>query len=177
MAEGRYRSLGGTGIHVSRLGLGTMMLGAWGNRDRTECIRMIHAALDSGVNLVDTADVYSGGETEDIVGEALVGRRDGVVVATKVHGPMGEDPNRRGNSRRWIIRACEESLRRLRTDWIDLYQIHRPDPECDIEETLSALSDLIHQGKVRTIGTSTFQAEEIVEALWASDRRHLERFR
>src|SRR2546421_6476264 len=145
MAEGRYRPLGATGMRVSRLGLGTMMLGAWGNRDRGECIRMVHAALDSGVNLVDTADVYAAGESEDIVGEALAGRRDDVILATKVHGPMGDDPNRRGSSRRWIVRACEDSLRRLRTDWIDVYQLHRPDSECDIDETLSALSDLIHQ--------------------------------
>jgi aryl-alcohol dehydrogenase-like predicted oxidoreductase len=173
----RYRTLGATGMHVSPLGLGTMMLGAWGNRDRVECVRMVHAALDAGVNLVDSADVYANGESEEILGEALAGRRDDVIVATKVHGPMGEDPNRRGNSRRWIMRACDESLRRLRTEWIDLYQVHRPDPTCDIDETLSALSDLMHQGKVRAIGTSTFQAEEIVESLWVSERRGHERFR
>jgi aryl-alcohol dehydrogenase-like predicted oxidoreductase len=173
----RYRTLGATGMHVSPLALGTMMLGAWGNRDRSECVRMVNVALDAGINLVDSADVYADGETEEILGEAMAGRRDDVIVATKVHGPMGEDPNRRGNSRRWITRACEDSLRRLRTDWIDLYQLHRPDPTCDIDETLSALSDLIHSGKVRAIGTSTFQAEEIVESLWVSERRGHERFR
>jgi aryl-alcohol dehydrogenase-like predicted oxidoreductase len=153
------------------MALGTMMFGAWANRDRADCIRIIHAALDAGINLVDTADVYSNGEAEEIVGEALAGRRDDVLVATKLHAPMGDDVNRRGGSRRWIIRACEESLRRLRTDWIDIYQLHRPDPGCDLDETLSALSDLVHQGKVRLIGSSTFQAEEIVEALWMSDAR------
>lgn len=170
-----YVTLGRTGMRVSRLGLGTMMLGAWGNRDDAECLRIVNAALDAGINLVDTADVYAGGESESLVGKALKGRRDQVILATKVHGPMGADVNRRGNSRRWIMRACEESLARLQTDWIDLYQLHQPDPDTAIDETLGALSDLVHQGKVRCIGTSNFQAEELVEALWTAERRGRER--
>ncbi len=165
-----YRTLGGTGMRVSPLALGTMMLGAWGNQDRADCIRIVHRALDAGINLVDTADVYAFGETEEIVGEALQGRRDEVILATKAHGPMGDDPNRRGNSRRWLMRACEDSLRRLRTDHVDLFQLHRPDPDTDLDETLGALSDLVRQGKARAVGTSTFQAEEIVEALWVAER-------
>jgi aryl-alcohol dehydrogenase-like predicted oxidoreductase len=159
------RPLGRTGVQVSSFCLGAMMFGAWGNPDHDESIRIIHAALDAGINLIDTADVYGAGESEEIVGKALVrGRRDDVVLATKFHNPMGEDPNRRGNSRRWIMRAVEDSLRRLNTDWIDLYQVHRPDPSTDIEQTLSALSDLVHQGKVRYIGSSTFPASQIAEA-------------
>jgi aryl-alcohol dehydrogenase-like predicted oxidoreductase len=173
----KYRTLGRTGIEVSPYALGTMMLGAMGNPDHDESIRIIHRALDAGVNFVDTADIYSDGESEEIVGKALKGRRDGIVLATKVHYPMGEGPNRRGNSRRWITIAVEDSLRRLQTDYIDLYQIHRPDPTVDIEETLSALSDLVHAGKVRAIGSSTFPASEIVQAQWAAERRGLERFR
>ena len=154
-----HRPLGRTGVSVSKLCLGAMMFGAWGNPDHDESIRIIHAALDAGINFIDTADVYGQGESEEIVGKALAGgRRDDVVLATKFHNPMGEDPNRRGNSRRWIMRAVEDSLRRLDTDWIDLYQVHRPDPGTDIEETLAALSDLVHQGKVRYIGASTFPA-------------------
>ena len=170
------RTLGRTGVKVSHLCLGAMMFGPWGNDDRDECIRMLHTALDGGVNFIDTADVYGAGESERIVGAALLGRRDDVVVATKFHGRMGDDPNRAGNSRRWIVRACEESLRRLGTAWIDLYQVHRPDPTCDIDETLAALSDLIHAGKVRAIGSSTFPAHEIVEAQWVAERRGRERF-
>src|SRR5688500_3755051 len=154
-----------------------MMFGAWGNRDHDDSIRIIHRALDEGINFLDTADVYSAGESEEIVGKALAGRRDDVVLATKVHGNMGDDPNQRGNSRRWIIREVEASLRRLGTDHIDLYQIHRPDPATDIDDTLSALSDLVHQGKVRVIGSSTFPAEQIVEAQWVAERRGHERFR
>jgi aryl-alcohol dehydrogenase-like predicted oxidoreductase len=154
-----------------------MMFGAWGNPNKREAIRIIHRALDAGVNFIDTADVYSRGESEEIVGEALAGgRRDNVILATKVHGTMGDDPNQFGNSRRWIIREVENSLRRLKTDWIDLYQVHRPEPDTAIEETLGALSDLVHQGKVRYIGSSTFPASQIVEAQWASERRGLERF-
>jgi aryl-alcohol dehydrogenase-like predicted oxidoreductase len=172
-----HRELGRTGVSVSKLCLGAMMFGEWGNPDHDESIRIIHAALDAGVNFIDTADVYSHGESEEIVGKALAGgRRDAVVLATKVHSPMDEDPNHRGNSRRWIIREVESSLRRLDTDWIDLYQIHRPDPRTDIEETLGALSDLVHQGKVRSIGSSTFPASQIVEAQWAARDRGLERF-
>jgi aryl-alcohol dehydrogenase-like predicted oxidoreductase len=173
----RYRTLGRTGIQVSPYCLGAMMFGAMGNPDHDESIRIIHRALDAGINFVDTADVYSGGESEVIVGKALKGRRDDVVLASKAHFPMGTDPNHRGNSRRWLVRAVEDSLRRLQTDHLDLYQIHRPDPTVDIEETLSALSDLIHSGKVRAIGTSTFPASQIVEAQWAAERRGLERFR
>jgi aryl-alcohol dehydrogenase-like predicted oxidoreductase len=173
----KYRNLGGTGIKVSPYCLGTMMFGAMGNTDHDDSIRIIHKALDTGINFVDTADGYSAGESEEIVGKALAGRRDDVVLATKVHYPMGEGPNQRGNSRRWIITAVEASLRRLNTDYIDLYQIHRPDPSVDVEETLSVLSDLIHSGKVRAIGSSTFPASQIVEAQWVAEKRNLERFR
>jgi len=172
----KYRSLGRTGLKVSPLCLGAMRFGASGNRDHDDSIRIIHAALDAGVNFIDTADVYSAGESEEIVGKALAGRRDDVVVATKFHGAMGSDPNRQGNSRRWIMRACEDSLRRLGTDYIDLYQVHRPEPGTDIEETLGALTDLVRQGKVRYIGSSTFPPSAVVEAQWAAERRSLERF-
>jgi aryl-alcohol dehydrogenase-like predicted oxidoreductase len=173
----RMRTLGGTGIKVSPYCLGAMMFGAWGNPDHEESIRIIHAALDSGINFVDTADVYSAGESEEIVGKALRDRRDAVVLATKAHASMGEDPNSSGNSRRWIASEVENSLRRLQTDYIDLYQMHRPDPDTDIDETLSALSDLVRSGKVRAIGSSTFPAEQIVEAQWvAAERGHM-RFR
>ncbi|HXE46139.1 MAG TPA: aldo/keto reductase [Conexibacter sp.] len=172
-----YRTLGRTGMQVSPLCLGTMMFGAWGNADHDDSIRIIHAALDAGVNFVDTADVYSRGESEQIVGKALAGgRRDQVILATKVHGSMGRDPNERGNSRRWIVREVEDSLRRLQTDWIDLYQIHRPEPETDVEETLAALTDLQRAGKIRAFGSSTFPAEAIVEAQWTAERRALGRF-
>src|SRR5437763_2937798 len=172
-----HRLLGRTGVQFSPLFLVAMMFGAWGNRDHDESIRIIHRALDAGINFVDTADMYSAGESEEIVGKALEGRRDDVVLATKVHFPMGEGPNRGGNSRRWIVREVEASLRRLRTDWIDLYQIHRPDHTTDIEETLSALTDLVHQGKIRAFGCSAFPAEEIVEAQNVSERRGLMRLR
>jgi len=171
-----YRTLGRTGIRVSPLCLGAMMFGAWGNPDHDESVQIIHAALDAGINFIDTADVYSRGESEEIVGKALKDRRDHVVLATKVHGAMGRDPNYQGNSRRWIIQECENSLRRLGTDWIDLYQIHRPDPSLDIDETLGALTDLVRQGKVRYIGSSTFPASEIVEAQWVAEKRGRERF-
>jgi aryl-alcohol dehydrogenase-like predicted oxidoreductase len=171
-----HRPLARTGVQVSPLCLGAMMFGAWGNGDHDESIRIIHAALDAGINFIDTADVYSAGESEEIVGKALAGRRDDVVLATKFHGAMGDDPNRRGNSRRWIFKEVESSLERLRTDWIDLYQVHRPEDDTDIEETLGALSDLVHQGKVRYIGSSTFPASRVVEAQWAARDRGLERF-
>ncbi len=171
-----HRQLGRTGVSVSKFCLGAMMFGAWGNPDHDESIRIIHRALDAGINFVDTADVYGSGESEEIVGKALKGRRDDVILATKFHNPMGDDPNQRGNSRRWIMRAVEDSLRRLGTDWIDLYQVHRPDPDTDIEETLGALSDLIHQGKVRYLGSSTFPASQIVEAQWVARDRRLQRF-
>jgi len=170
------RRLGSTGVWVSELCLGTMMFGEWGTRDHQESIRIIHRALDAGITFVDTADVYSHGESEVIVGKALARRRDDVVLATKVFMPMSDDLNHRGSSRRWIIREVEDSLRRLGTDWIDLYQIHRWDPETDLDETLGALSDLVHQGKVRYIGHSTFPASAIVEAQWTAQRRHRERF-
>lgn len=168
----RYRSLGRSGMKVSQFGLGTMVLGAWGNTDLPACQRIIHKALDAGINLVDTADVYGGGENETIVGAALKGRRDGVIVSTKFHHPVQEtdDPNRRGNSRRWIMTAVEDSLRRLDTDWIDLYQVHRPDPETSLDETVEALSDLVRAGKIRAWGTSTFPAEDLVSAHWAAAR-------
>ena len=175
----QYRTLGRTGIEVSTLCLGTMMFGAWGNTDEAECRRIVDTALDSGVNFVDTADVYAFGESEEIVGRALKGRRDQVIVATKAHNSMPGEPgdrNRRGNSRVWITRAVDESLARLGTDYIDLYQMHRPDPNTDIDETLGALSDLVHAGKVRAIGTSSFPAERIVEAQWVAERRARERF-
>ncbi|GAA3213544.1 aldo/keto reductase [Actinocorallia longicatena] len=173
----RYRVLGGTGIEVSVQCLGTMMFGAIGNPDHDDCARIIHAALDQGINFIDTADMYSAGESEEIVGKALKGRRDEVVLATKVHFPMGGGPNRGGNSRRWIVREVEESLRRLGTDWIDLYQVHRPDHRTDVEETLSVLTDLVREGKIRAFGCSTFPAEEIVEAQVVAERRGLGRFR
>jgi aryl-alcohol dehydrogenase-like predicted oxidoreductase len=173
----QYRTLGRTGIKVSPYALGAMMFGAVGNPDHDDSIRIIHKALDAGINFVDTADAYSHGESEEIVGQALKGRRDDVVLATKAHLPMGDDPNQQGNSRRWIMTAAENSLRRLQTDHIDLYQIHRPDPDTAIEETLSALSDLIHSGKVRAIGSSAMPASDIIEAQWAAERRGLQRFR
>jgi aryl-alcohol dehydrogenase-like predicted oxidoreductase len=152
-------------------------LGAWGNPDHDESVRIIHRALASGINFIDTADVYSAGESETIVGKALAGgRRANVVLATKAHGRMGEDVNERGNSRRWLVRECESSLRRLGTDYIDLYQIHRPEPATDVDETLAALSDLIRAGKILYAGSSTFPAERIVEAQWAAERRGRERF-
>jgi aryl-alcohol dehydrogenase-like predicted oxidoreductase len=172
-----HRLLGRTGMQVTPLCLGAMMFGEWGNPDHDESVRIIHRALDAGINFIDTADVYSRGESEEIVAKALAGgKRDNVVLATKVHGTMGDDVNEYGNSRRWIMREVENSLRRLKTDWIDIYQIHRPEPDTDIDETLGALSDLIHAGKVRTIGSSTFPASAIVEAQWVADRRGRERF-
>jgi aryl-alcohol dehydrogenase-like predicted oxidoreductase len=182
--ELRYRSLGRTGMQVSPLCLGAMMFGAWGEPDHDTSVRIIHRALDAGINFIDTADVYSQGESEIIVGKALAdGRRDDVVLATKVHAQMGVGPdgkgggpNQRGNSRRWIVQEVENSLRRLNTDWIDLYQIHRPDADTDVEETLAALTDLQRQGKIRAFGSSTFPADRIVEAQWTAERRGLGRF-
>jgi aryl-alcohol dehydrogenase-like predicted oxidoreductase len=171
------RTLARTGVQVSPLCLGAMMFGAWGETDHDECIRIIHRALDGGINFVDTADVYSRGESEEIVGKALAGgRRDDVVLATKFHGTMGDDPNEAGNSRRWIFREVEASLQRLQTDWIDLYQVHRWDPWTDHEETLGALSDLVAQGKVRYIGSSTYPAAQIVKAQWVARERGTQRF-
>jgi aryl-alcohol dehydrogenase-like predicted oxidoreductase len=173
----RYRVLGGTGIEVSVHCLGAMMFGSVGNPDHDDAVRIIHTALDAGINFVDTADMYSAGESEEIVGKALKGRRDDVVLATKVHFPMGDGPNKGGNSRRWIVHEVEQSLRRLGTDWIDLYQIHRPDHRTDIEETLSALTDLVRAGKIRAFGSSTFPAADLVEAYHVAERRGLHRFR
>jgi aryl-alcohol dehydrogenase-like predicted oxidoreductase len=171
-----YRTLGRTGVKVSPLCLGAMMFGAWGNADHEDCIRIIDQALEAGINFVDTADVYSHGESEEIVGQALKGRRDRVVLATKAHGAMGDDPNQRGNSRRWLVRECDASLRRLGTDWIDLYQIHRWDAHTDHAETLGALTDLVRAGKVRYIGSSTYPPSSIVAAQWTAERRSSERF-
>jgi aryl-alcohol dehydrogenase (NADP+) len=173
----KYRTLGRTGIKVTPYCLGAMMFGAMGNPDEDECVRMIHRALDAGINFVDTADAYSRGGSEEIVGRALKGRREDVVLATKAHLPMSDDPNHRGNSRRWLVRALDDSLRRLQTDHVDLFQIHRPDPDTDIEETLSALTDLVRAGKIRSFGSSTFLASDIVEAQWVAERRGLQRFR
>src|SRR5437868_11731824 len=172
-----YRTLGSTGVKVSPLCLGAMMFGGWGNPEHDDSTRIIHRALDAGINFIDTADVYSRGESEEIVGKALAGgRRDNVILATKVHGTMGDDPNEFGNSRRWIVREVENSLRRLGTDWIDLYQIHRPEQDTDIDETLGALTDLVRAGKVRYTGSWTFPASQIVEAQWVAERRGRERF-
>jgi aryl-alcohol dehydrogenase-like predicted oxidoreductase len=172
-----HRRLGRTGVSVRKLCLGAMMFGDWGTKDHDESIRIIHRALDAGINFIDTADVYSQGESEVIVGEALAGgKRDDVVLATKVHMPMGGDANQRGNSRRWIMREADNSLRRLGTDWIDLYQIHRYDPDTDLDETLGALADLVRAGKVRDIGHSTFPVSAIVEAQWTARERGRERF-
>jgi len=172
----QMRTLGRSGVQVSVYCLGAMMFGKWGNPDHDDCARIVHRALDAGINFIDTADVYSAGESEEIVGKALKGRRDDVVLATKFFAPMGEDPNQRGGSRRWIMREVENSLRRLAVDHIDVYQIHRPDDIADIDETLGALSDLVHQGKIRYLGHSTFPAEYIVEAQWVAERRNRERF-
>ena len=171
-----YRLLGRTGVSVSPLALGTMMFGAWGNKDTDDSIRVIHRALDAGINFVDTADVYSGGESEEIVGKALAGRRDDVVLATKFFMPMGEQPNHGGGSRKWIMQAVENSLSRLGTDYIDLYQVHRPSPLMDVEETLGALTDLVRQGKVRYIGSSSYTGSQIAEAQVASRDGNLARF-
>src|SRR3954465_9599396 len=170
-------TLGRTGIQVSRYCLGAMMFGAWGNRDHDDSIKIIHHALESGINFIDTADVYSAGESEEIVGKALKGRRDEVVLATKFVATMGPDRTQQGAARRWIKHGVENRLRRLDTDYIDLYQAHRPDPTVDIDDTLAALSDLVHEGKVRVIGHSTYPAELIVEARWGAESRGRERFR
>jgi len=172
-----YRTLGTTGVRVSTHCLGAMMFGSWGNTDVDACVRMVHEALDAGINFVDTADVYSAGESERIVGTALADRRDEVVLATKVHGRMGPGKNDEGNSRLWITREVESSLRRLGTDHIDLYQIHRPEPETAIDETLGALTDLQRAGKIRYFGSSTFPGWQLEEAAWVAERNGLSRFR
>jgi aryl-alcohol dehydrogenase-like predicted oxidoreductase len=171
-----YRNLGSTGVKVSEFCLGAMMFGAWGNTDHDDSIRIIHAALDAGINFIDTADVYGEGESEEILAKALVGRRDDVILATKCHLPMGKDPNMQGSSRRWITRSVDGSLRRLKTDYIDLFQIHRLQPGCAHDETLGALTDLVRAGKIRYIGSSTYPPSAIVEAQWVAERRNRERF-
>lgn len=173
----KTRPLGRTGLHVSPYCLGTMMFGPAGTPDPADCHRIVHRALDAGINFIDTADVYGGGETETILGRALKGRRDDVILATKFSGPMGDGPNRRGASRRWITTAVEHSLRRLDVDHIDLYQIHHFDPATDLDDTLSALTDLITAGKIGAIGSSSFLGSDIVEAQWASERRGHARLR
>jgi aryl-alcohol dehydrogenase-like predicted oxidoreductase len=174
--QSEYRVLGDTGISVSTLGFGAMMLGTYGNPDHDQCTRMLHRAIDAGINFIDTADVYSGGESESIIGAAVKHCRDDLIIATKFTIPRGRGPNERGHSRKWVMRAVEESLRRLDTDYIDLYQAHRPDPNTNIDELLGTLTTLIQQGKVRAIGSSTFPAHEIVEAQWVAERRGRERF-
>ncbi len=171
------RVLGRTGVSVSKLCFGAGMFGYFGNEDAAECARMVDRAIDAGINYFDTSDVYSHGESETLLGKALKGKRDEVVLATKFSLPMTDDLNQRGSSRRWIVREVEASLKRLDTDYIDLYQVHRPDASTDIDETLGALSDLVRAGKVRMLGSSTFPAEQIVEAQWVAQRRGRERFR
>jgi aryl-alcohol dehydrogenase-like predicted oxidoreductase len=171
-----YRNLGGTGVKVSKFCLGAMMFGSWGNTDEDDCIRITHAALDAGINFIDTADVYGEGGSEEILAKALKGRRDDVILATKCHLPMSKEPNHQGSSRRWIYTSVENSLKRLGTDYIDLYQIHRYQDGCDHAETLGALSDLVHDGKIRYLGSSTYPPSKVVEAQWVSERRNLERF-
>jgi aryl-alcohol dehydrogenase-like predicted oxidoreductase len=171
-----HRPLGRTGVQVSTLCLGTMMFGEWGTKDHDESIRIIHRALDAGISFVDTADVYSQGESEVILGKALKGRRDDVVLASKFFMPFDDDPRHRGGSRRWIMQAVENSLRRLGTDHLDLYQMHRYDPDVDLDETLGALTDLVRSGKVRYIGHSTFPPSVILDAQWTARDRGRERF-
>jgi aryl-alcohol dehydrogenase-like predicted oxidoreductase len=175
----KYRPLGRTGVSVSQLCLGAMMFGAFGNPDHDDAVRIVHKALDAGINFIDTADGYSEGESELILGKALAGgRRGNVVLAVKFGVPFGDrDPNHRGASRRWVTEAVEGSLRRLQTDWIDLYQVGVPDPMTDIDETLGAMSDLVRVGKIRSFGASKVPASQIVEAQWVADRRGHERFR
>jgi len=169
-----YRLFGRTGVRVSPLCLGAMNFG--GVTNEADSIRIVHAALDAGINFVDTANVYNAGQSEVVVGKALEGKRDQVFLATKVHGRMGEGPNDEGNSRLHILKACEDSLRRLNTDTIDLYQIHRPNPEIPIDETLGALTDLVRAGKVRYVGCSTHPAWMVMEALGVSERRGFARY-
>ena len=170
----QYRTLGRTGITVSPYALGALMFATSMGNEPGDSARIIHKAIDAGINVIDTADAY--GDSEEVVGRALEGRRDDVVLATKFGRPTGQDPNQQGASRRWIVTAVESSLRRLRTDRIDLYQLHRPDPGTDIEETLAALTDLVRSGKVRAIGASGTPASDIVEAQWVAQRRGLARF-
>lgn len=172
----QYRQLGGTGLKVSVLSLGTANFGAEGNADHAEAEQVIHAAIDAGINLIDTAAAYSKGESEEILGAALKGRRNDVLISTKFGMPLGAEINRSGASRRWIVQAVEASLARLKTDWIDLFQPHRQDPNCDLDETLEALTDLVRQGKIRYFGSSSTNAPAIVEAQWTAERRNSLRF-
>ncbi|MGW4063200.1 aldo/keto reductase [Amycolatopsis sp. NPDC004747] len=172
----QYRTLGRTGVQVSTLALGAMNFGAIGNTTQDEATAIVDAAIEAGINLIDTADMYSQGESEVMVGKAIAGRRDDLVLATKATMPMGEERNHRGNSRRWLVRALEDSLRRLDVDHVDLYQIHRWDPATSDEEALSALTDLQRAGKIRYFGSSTFPAYRIVQAQWAAREHHLGRY-
>jgi aryl-alcohol dehydrogenase-like predicted oxidoreductase len=172
----KYRTLGRTGVQVSTLVLGAMNFGAIGRTTQDEATAIVDAALEAGINLIDTADMYGNGQSEEMVGRAVAGRRDDIVLATKVWAPMGEDPNRRGGSRRWLVTELDNSLRRLDVDHVDLYQVHRWDPTTSDEETLSALTDLQQAGKIRYFGSSTFPAYRIVEAQWAARENHLRRY-
>jgi aryl-alcohol dehydrogenase-like predicted oxidoreductase len=172
----RYRVIGDSGIAVSPLCLGAMMLGPYGRVEKEDGVAIVQRAIDSGINFIDTADVYSAGVSEEIVGMAIRHCRDDVVLATKFTMPMSRRPNESGHSRKWVMRAVEDSLRRLGTDYIDVYQAHRPDPSTNLDELLGTLTTLIHQGKVRTIGSSTFPAHLMVEAQWIAERRNRERF-
>ncbi|MEV0148202.1 MULTISPECIES: aldo/keto reductase [unclassified Nonomuraea] len=172
----QYRTLGRTGVQVSALVLGAMNFGAIGRTTQDEATAIVDAALDAGINLIDTADMYSDGESEEMVGKAIAGRRDDIVLATKANMPMGEERNHRGSSRRWLVTELDNSLRRLGVDHVDLYQIHRWDPSTSDEETLSALTDLQRAGKIRYFGSSTFPAYRIVQAQWAAREHHLSRY-
>ncbi len=171
------RTLGATGMKVSPICLGTMMFGALGNGDHADCARIIHRAIDGGITFIDTADGYSTGESETIVGKAIKGRRDSLIIATKFFGQMSDDANMRGASRRWVVQEVENSLRRLGVDYIDLYQLHRYDVETDLEEILFTLTELVRQGKIRQFGCSSFPADRIVESHWIAERRGTMRFR
>ncbi|WP_144627322.1 aldo/keto reductase [Arthrobacter woluwensis] len=170
------RTLGGSGIVVGAIGFGAMNFGFPGGPSDEDAVAMVHQAIDAGVTLIDTADVYTKGESERVVGLAIKDRRDHVVLATKFGLPMSDDPNHSGGSARWIRTAIEGSLRRLGTDYIDLYQMHRPDYQTPLDETLSTLSDLVREGKVRAIGSSTFPPEMIVTAQWAAQTGGHRRF-
>ncbi|GAA2273736.1 aldo/keto reductase [Nonomuraea roseoviolacea subsp. roseoviolacea] len=172
----QYRTLGRTGVHVSSLALGAMNFGAIGRTTQDEATAIVDAALEAGVNLIDTADMYGQGDSEEMVGKAIAGRRDDIVLATKAGMPMGDERNHQGGSRRWLFTALDDSLRRLGVDHVDLYQIHRWDPSTGDEETLSALTDLQRAGKIRYFGSSTFPAYRIVQAQWAAQSHHLSRY-
>ncbi|MEV1079304.1 aldo/keto reductase [Streptomyces sp. NPDC050211] len=172
----QYRTLGRTGVQVSSLALGAMNFGRIGRTTQDEATAIIDAALEGGINVIDTADMYSAGESEELVGKAIAGRRDDIVLATKANMPMSDEPNHQGSSRRWLVTALDDSLRRLGVDHVDLYQIHRWDPNTSDEETLSALTDLQRAGKIRYFGSSTFPAYRIVQAQWAAREHHLSRY-